>query len=70
VDILQNKHSSSVTLSSSQFDVIKNDLPHQRREKKPLPKATIIQEEIIEPEQDELELEALALELELELLEF
>lgn len=70
VDILQNKHGSNVTLSASQFDIIKNDLPHQRREKKPLPKATIIHEEIIEPENNELELEALALELELELLEF
>lgn len=70
VDILQNKHSSNVTLSASQFDIIKNDLPHQVRVKKPLPKATIIHEDIVEPESDELELEALALELELELLEF
>lgn len=70
VDVLQNKHSSNVTLSASQFDIIKNDLPHQRREKKPLPKANIIHEEIIEPVNNELELEALALELELELLEF
>ena len=71
VEILQNKHGSNVTLSASQFDIIKNDLPkHKTTERKPLAKAKIIHEEIIEPATNELELEAMALELELELLEF
>ena len=71
VDILQNKHGSNVTLSASQFDIIKKDLPHHKTaERKPLPKAEIIHEEYIEPATNELELEAMALELELELLEF
>lgn len=71
VEILQNKHGSNVTLSASQFDIIKKDLPHQKSsERKPLPKAEIIHEEYIEPATNELELEAMALELELELLEF
>ncbi len=71
VEILQNKHSSSVTLSASQFDIIKSEIPHrQARERKPLPKAEVIHEEFIEPDNNELELEAMALELELELLEF
>ena len=71
VDILQNKHGSNVTLSASQFDIIKKDLPHHKSsERKPLPKAEIIHEEFIEPATNELELEAMALELELELLEF
>jgi hypothetical protein len=71
VEILQNKHGSNVTLSASQFDIIKKDLPHHKSsERKPLPKAEIIHEEFIEPATNELELEAMALELELELLEF
>jgi hypothetical protein len=71
VEILQSKHSSSVTLSASQFDIIKSEIPqHQTRERKPLPKAEVIHEEFIEPDNNELELEAMALELELELLEF
>lgn len=71
VEILQNKHGSNVTLSASQFDIIKSDLPqHKTTERKPLAKAKIIHEEIIEPATNELELEAMALELELELLEF
>lgn len=71
VELLQNKHSSSVTLSASQFGIIKSEIPqHQTRERKPLPKAEIIHEEFIEPDNNELELEARALELELELLEF
>lgn len=70
VEILQNKHGSNVTLSASQFDIIKTDIPHQQaRERKPLQKATIIPEEFTEPDYKELELEALALELELELME-
>jgi hypothetical protein len=71
IEILQNKHGSNVTLSASQFDIIKSDLPqHKTTERKPLAKAKIIHEEIIEPATNELELEAMALELELELLEF
>jgi hypothetical protein len=71
VELLQSKHSSSVTLSASQFDIIKSEIPHrQERERKPLPKAEVIHEEFIEPDNNELELEAMALELELELLEF
>lgn len=71
VEILQNKHGSNVTLSASQFDIIKHELPQQTvRTKKPLPKAEIIHEEITEDDNKELELEAMALELELELLEF
>lgn len=71
VDTLQTKHGSNVTLSASQFDIIKSELPqHKSKERKPLQKAEIIHEEFIEPENNELELEALALELELELLEF
>lgn len=70
VEILQNKNGSNVTLSASQFDIIKKYLPqHKTTERKPLPKAEIIHEEITEFD-NELELEALALELELELLEF
>jgi transcriptional regulator NrdR family protein len=50
VDILQNKHGSNVTLSASQFGIIKKDLPqHKSSERKPLPKAEIIHEEFIEP---------------------
>jgi predicted RNA methylase/transcriptional regulator NrdR family protein len=71
VELLQRKHSSSVTLSASQFDIIKSEIPHrQERERKPLPKAEVIHEKFIEPDNNELELEAMALELELELLEF
>jgi len=70
VEILQNKHGCNVTLSASQFDIIKKDIPQgQARERKPLQKAKIIHEEFIEPDNRELELEALALELELELME-
>ena len=69
-EILQSKHGSSFTLSASQFDMIKKDLPVQStRIKKPLPKAQIIHEADVIPT-SELELEALALELELELMEF
>jgi hypothetical protein len=71
VQILQEKHGSNVTLSASQFDIIKHDLPSQNiKTKKPFPKAEIIHEEIEEFVSDEIEMEALALELELELLEF
>ena len=71
VDILQNKHGSNVMLSASQFDVIKKDLPqHNVRERKPLPKAEIIHEDLTNDFTNELELEAMALELELELMEF
>ncbi len=71
VEILQNKHGSNVMLSASQFDIIKKDLPqHNVRERKPLPKAEIIHEELTNDFTNELELEAMALELELELLEF
>jgi DNA repair protein RadC len=70
VEILQNKHGSNVTLSASQFNIIKKDLPqHKTTERTPLPKAEIIHEKIIEPATNELELEAMALELELELME-
>jgi len=70
VNILQSKHGSSVTLSASQFDMIKGDLVTQNaRTKKPLPKAEIFHDEDVIPT-SELELEALALELELELMEF
>ena len=70
VEILQSKHGCNITLSASQFDIIKKDIPQgQARERKPLQKAIIIHEEIIEPDYKELELEAMALELELELME-
>ena len=71
VSILQEKHSSSVTLSASQFDIIKHDMEHQAtRTKKPLPKAEIVHEEITESNTNEFEMEALALEIELELINF
>lgn len=71
VDILQNKHGSNLTLNASQFDTIKKDIPNgQVRERRPLPKAQIIHDEIIETDTMELEMEAMALELELELMEF
>ena len=71
VELLQNKHGSNVTLSASQFDIIKSDLTSGgARERKPLQKAKFIKEEITEPDNRELELEAMALELELELMEF
>ena len=70
VNILQDKHGSSIILSASQFDMIKKDLNTQGvRSKKPLPKAEIIHDEDVVPT-SEWELEALALELELELMEF
>ena len=70
VDILQDKHGSSIILSASQFDMIKGSLNKQGvRSKKPLPKAEIIHDADVVPT-SEWELEALALELELELMEF
>lgn len=71
VSILQDKFSDSISLTQTQFDMIKNDIPTRPvRERKifvvrpkPLP-------EIELPKPSEIELEALALELELELLEF
>jgi predicted RNA methylase len=70
VTILQDKHGSSLTLSASQFDMIKGDLNTQiATGKKPLQKAEILIDEEVEPT-SEWELEALTLELELELMEF
>ena len=71
VNILQSKHGSSLTLSASQFDMIKGDLNAQGvRSKKPLPKAELIIEDTSAHNIYLLELEAEALELELELMEF
>jgi len=70
VNILQSKHGSSLTLSASQFDMIKGDLNAQGvRSKKPLPKAELIKEDTSAHDRYLLELEAEALELELELME-
>ncbi|MFI5140763.1 MAG: strawberry notch C-terminal domain-containing protein [Bacteroidia bacterium] len=71
VHILQDKHGSSLTLSASQFDMIKGDLKAQGvSSKKPLPKAKIIIEDTSAHNIHLLELEAEALELELELMDF
>lgn len=68
IGILQAKFNDSVSLSASQFDLIRGDLPQQQARSKftviELPKRPITSGP------SELELEALALELELELLNF
>lgn len=67
IEILQEKFNDSVSLSPSQYEMIKGELPKKQSRPKPvvvmLPKQT-------SPQIDELELEAMALELELELLNF
>lgn len=70
VEILQNKHGCNVNLSATQFDSIRSEMTSSNsRTKKPLQKAIIIHEAVIQPDIRELELEALALEIELELME-
>ncbi|HMX50409.1 MAG TPA: hypothetical protein PK709_11390, partial [Cyclobacteriaceae bacterium] len=67
VQILQEKFNDSVSLSPSQYDLIKGEIPKKEPRSRPvvvmLPKQS-------PSEVEQLELEAMALELELELLNF
>lgn len=67
VQILQEKFNDSVSLSPSQYDLIKGEIPKKEPRSRPvvvmLPKQS-------SSEVEQLELEAMALELELELLNF
>ncbi|MFZ6011739.1 MAG: strawberry notch-like NTP hydrolase domain-containing protein, partial [Bacteroidota bacterium] len=69
VEILQEKFNDSVSLSASQFELIKTEIPKKQLQAKPklfvLPNNPPAQTRI-----NDLELEAMALELELELLNF
>jgi predicted RNA methylase len=68
VEILQEKFNDSVSLSSSQYEIIRKEIPQQLKQDKPVmiaqPRAN--KQSLTE----QLELEALALELELKLLNF
>lgn len=67
VKVLQEKFNDSVSLSPSQYDLIKGEIPKKEPRRRPvvvmLPKQS-------PSEAEQLELEAMALELELELLNF
>ncbi|HXA02461.1 MAG TPA: strawberry notch C-terminal domain-containing protein, partial [Cytophagaceae bacterium] len=66
VMVLQEKFNASVTVSSFQFDLIKDEIPKKKERKTVLLK---IRSREMEAE-DDIELEAMALELELQLLKF
>lgn len=67
VNLIQEKLSASVTLSQSQFDIIKGEI--QKKNTRKLPKIKIIKQSPA-TNISEFELEAAALEIELELLDF
>lgn len=74
ITLLQDKFSSSVSLNTEQFSLIKNDLPKRPLRERPVinveRKQRAIPEVQLPPPPSEIELEAMALELELELLSF
>jgi hypothetical protein len=69
VEILQVKFNDSVSLTPSQYDLIKKEIPKKEARSKPV--RVMLPRQLQTPSLiDELELEALALELELELLNY
>lgn len=67
VNVLQEKFNDSVSLNTSQFDLVKQEIPKKEPRAKPIP---VMLPRQSSSEVEQIELEAIALELELELLNF
>ena len=67
IQILQEKFNDSVSLSPSQYELIKGEIPKKESRSKPI---VVMLPKQSQSQMEQLELEALALELELELLNF
>lgn len=67
IEVLQEKFNDSVSLNTSQYELIRSEIPKKESRSKPV---MVVLPKQSQSEVEQLELEALALELELELLNF